>query len=161
MRRHGWLIIGLLLIGLWAWSQRGPHGPASAPATGTTASRMTGVHEPRAPPPDTTATRGPATPSARTGYPDWLPVEALDTLALIERGGPYPHRQDGAGFQNRERRLPSRPRGYYREFTVRTPGARDRGARRIISGGAPPVEFFYTADHYPTFRRFAPAESRQ
>src|SRR3546814_4105388 len=84
---------------------------------------------------------------------------ALDTLALIERGGPYPHRQDGGTFQNRERLLPAQPRGYYREYTVRTPGSRDRGARRIVSGGSPPAEFFYTADHYRSFRRFAPPGS--
>src|SRR3546814_12464414 len=84
---------------------------------------------------------------------------ALDTLALIERGGPYPHRQDGGTFQNRERLLPAQPRGYYREYTVRTPGSRDRGARRIVSGGSPPAEFFYTDDHYRRFRPFAPAGS--
>lgn len=81
-----------------------------------------------------------------------LPPEALATLALIQRGGPFPFRQDGSTFQNRERRLPSRPRGHYREYTVSTPGARDRGARRIIAGGHPPREFYYTADHYRSFR---------
>src|SRR3546814_17202251 len=85
--------------------------------------------------------------------------DRLDTLALIERGVPYPHRQDGGTFQNRERLLPAQPRGYYREYTVRTPGSRDRGARRIVSGGSPPAEFFYTDDHYRSFRRFAPAGS--
>lgn len=72
----------------------------------------------------------------------------------ILRGGPHPHRQDGAVFQNRERRLPSRARGHYREYTVPTPGSRDRGARRIVTGGDPPTEFWYTADHYRTFRSF-------
>ncbi|MDN5781221.1 MAG: ribonuclease [Luteimonas sp.] len=161
MRRNAWLIIGLLLLGLWAWSQRGTQGPA--PATGAPASRTAGTQEPLALPPDATSAHR---QSARGGYPAWLPAEALDTLALVERGGPYPHRQDGATFQNREHRLPSQPRGYYREFTVRTPGSRDRGARRIISGGGVangrrPVEFFYTADHYRTFRRFTPAGSPQ
>jgi len=160
MRRHAWLLIGMLLLGLWAWSQRDTHAPAAdAPAH-----PAAGAHDPM--PPGATSTRARPTSSAHAGYPDWLPVEALDTLALIERGGPYPHRQDGAGFQNRERRLPSQPRGYYREFTVRTPGSRDRGARRIVSGGgmsdgSRPVEFFYTADHYRTFRRFVPAEPRR
>lgn len=82
-----------------------------------------------------------------------LPAEALETLALIQRGGPFPYRKDGTTFQNRERRLPSRPRGYYREYTVPTPGARDRGARRIIAGGQPPEVYYYTADHYRSFRR--------
>ena len=156
MRRNAWLIIGLLLLALWAWSQRGTQAPA--PAAGTSASRPANTHAPSTMPPVGSASRAPA---AGQGYPAWLPAEALDTLALIERGGPYPHRQDGASFQNRERRLPAQPRGYYREFTVRTPGAGDRGARRIVSGGNPPVEFFYTADHYRSFRRFTPAEARQ
>jgi len=150
MRRNPWLVIGLLLVGLWAWSQYGQQatGPAiDAPA----ASPASGNHAPR--------TRSPQ--PAHAGYPAWLPPEALDTLALIERGGPYPHRQDGGTFQNRERLLPSQPRGYYREYTVRTPGSRDRGARRIVSGGHPPAEFFYTDDHYRSFRRFTPAESRR
>lgn len=83
-----------------------------------------------------------------------LPPEARDTLALIERGGPFPYRQDGAVFQNRERRLPRKPAGYYHEYTVETPGSDDRGARRIIAGGA--GELFYTADHYDTFVQVIP-----
>src|SRR5690606_18811817 len=90
-------------------------------------------------------------------WPAFLPPEARDTLALIESGGPFPYRQDGGTFQNREHRLPERARGYYREYTVDTPGSRDRGARRIITGGDPPAEFFYTADHYGSFRRFTEA----
>ena len=89
-------------------------------------------------------------------WPAFLPAEARDTLRRIEAGGPFDHRQDGAVFQNRERRLPQQPRGYYREYTVETPGSRDRGARRIVSGGTPPVEYFYTDDHYGSFRRFQP-----
>ena len=81
-----------------------------------------------------------------------LPPEAVETLQLIEQGGPFPHRQDGTVFQNRERLLPQRPQGYYREYTVRTPGARDRGARRIVAGGDPPTVFYYTDDHYRSFR---------
>ena len=82
-----------------------------------------------------------------------LPPEARDTLALIHQGGPYPYRRDGIAFQNREGRLPDAARGYYREFTVTTPGSRDRGARRIISGGQPPTVFYYSDDHYRSFRR--------
>lgn len=82
-----------------------------------------------------------------------LPPEALDTLELIQRGGPYPYRKDGTTFQNRERLLPARATGYYREYTVPTPGSDDRGARRIITGGDPPEVFYYTADHYRSFRR--------
>lgn len=86
-------------------------------------------------------------------YPSFLPVEAIETLALIERGGPFPYDRDGVTFQNRERRLPERPRGYYREFTVPTPGERDRGARRIVTGGNPPEVYYYTDDHYRSFRQ--------
>lgn len=84
-----------------------------------------------------------------------LPREAHQTLALIRSGGPFPHRQDGTVFQNRERLLPIRPRGYYTEYTVRTPGARNRGARRIVAGGEPATsgEYYYTEDHYNSFRR--------
>jgi guanyl-specific ribonuclease Sa len=89
-----------------------------------------------------------------TGLPDFLPPEAADTLHLIARGGPFPYRQDGSVFQNRERLLPAAPRGTYREYTVKTPGARDRGARRIVTAGTPPSAYWYTGDHYRSFRRF-------
>ena len=85
-----------------------------------------------------------------------LPPEAIETLALIQRGGPFPYRKDGTTFQNRERLLPAKPRGYYREYTVPTPGSRDRGARRIVAGGNPPEVFYYTADHYSSFRQIEP-----
>ncbi|HEX7054818.1 MAG TPA: ribonuclease domain-containing protein [Burkholderiales bacterium] len=80
-----------------------------------------------------------------------LPPEARATLSLIRAGGPFPYERDGAVFGNREGRLPKRPRGYYREYTVPTPGARDRGARRIVTGRA--GEAYYTEDHYRSFRR--------
>jgi len=84
-----------------------------------------------------------------------LPREARETLALIRRGGPFPYAKDGTVFFNRERLLPMQPRGYYREYTVPTPGARDRGARRIVAGGDPrwSGEYYYTRDHYRSFRR--------
>ena len=80
-----------------------------------------------------------------------LPREARETLQLIQNGGPYPHAQDGHTFHNRERLLPLRGPGYYAEFTVKTPGARGRGARRIVAGRG--GELYYTADHYRSFRR--------
>ena len=83
-----------------------------------------------------------------------LPREALDTVAAIRRGGSFRYERDGTVFQNRERRLPQQPSGYYREYTVETPGSSDRGARRIVAGGQPPEVFYYTDDHYATFRRF-------
>lgn len=96
------------------------------------------------------AQRGPA-PSAAEVSVAQLPPEARDTLALIAQGGPYPYEKDGTVFQNREGRLPARPRGYYREYTVKTPGARNRGARRIVAGAG--GDKWYTDDHYETFRR--------
>ena len=88
-----------------------------------------------------------------------LPVEARETLRLIHSGGPFPHRKDGTVFGNRERLLPERPRGYYLEYTVRTPAERDRGPRRIVAGrgaGGDPAtsrEYYYTEDHYASFRQ--------
>jgi ribonuclease T1 len=82
---------------------------------------------------------------------DELPPEAHDTIALIEQNGPFPYDKDGAVFENREGILPSRPRAYYREYTVITPGEDDRGARRIVTGGE--SEFYYTDDHYESFSR--------
>ena len=78
-----------------------------------------------------------------------LPPEARETLALIARGGPYPYSRDGAVFSNFERLLPRKPSGYYKEFTVRTPGESDRGARRIVVGET--GEKYYTPDHYESF----------
>ena len=80
-----------------------------------------------------------------------LPLEARDTLHLIKQGGPFPYPRDGIVFSNHERQLPKRPRGYYHEYTVKTPGARNRGARRIVCGAVP--ECYYTDDHYQTFKR--------
>ena len=80
-----------------------------------------------------------------------LPPEARQTLALIRAGGPFPYQKDGAVFGNREGLLPRHDRGYYREYTVRTPGARSRGGRRMVAGRD--GEFYYSDDHYRSFRR--------
>lgn len=88
-----------------------------------------------------------------------LPREAQHTHRLIHAGGPFPYPKDGAVFGNRERLLPSQVRGYYREYTVKTPRSRDRGARRIVCGGREPTTpevCFYTQDHYASFRRISP-----
>jgi ribonuclease T1 len=100
-----------------------------------------------------------------------LPKQARDTHALILSGGPYPYAKDGSTFGNRERILPREKRGYYQEFTVKTPGSRDRGARRIVCGGfkaaavtaqasknsvPKPDTCFYTDDHYSSFRQITP-----
>ena len=80
-----------------------------------------------------------------------LPQEAIETVALIRQGGPFPYDRDGVTFSNREKLLPARERGWYREYTVRTPGDRSRGARRIVAGRDGTL--YYTDDHYRTFRR--------
>jgi ribonuclease T1 len=84
-----------------------------------------------------------------------LPPEAQQTIALIRQGGPFPYEKDGSVFGNYEKVLPQQKRGYYREFTVKTPRARNRGAKRIITGGekSRPREYYYTADHYRSFKR--------
>ena len=95
--------------------------------------------------------RSPAIEAADLVRATDLPGEARETLWLIKQGGPFPYSRDGAVFANREGRLPPAARGTYREYTVKTPGSRDRGARRIISAGG--NQFWYTADHYRRFRR--------
>ena len=91
-----------------------------------------------------------------------LPAQAQTTHQLILAGGPFPYPKDGTVFGNRERILPAKPRGYYREYTVKTPGSRDRGARRIVCGGKPPTQpdtCFYTDDHYASFKRIVPTKA--
>ena len=105
------------------------------------------------------ATRDPATSTTASALPAFLPAEAGPVIRRIQRGGTFPNRQDGSVFGNREHRLPERERGYYREYTVPTPGARDRGARRLVCGGRQPRNpdaCFYTDDHYASFRRVLP-----
>jgi len=102
--------------------------------------------------------REPATPLPDVAAAE-LPKEARDTLALIKTGGPFRYRRDGSVFGNFEKRLPARSRGYYREYTVPSAGARGRGARRIVAGAGAggdvrtSGEYYYTDDHYATFRR--------
>ncbi len=148
-----WVAIAVLAIVAWLALRDAP--PTSVPAQPTVAQAPAAA---RARVGDDALALPPPMPASATRdsvrYPDFLPPEAIATLRLIERGGPYPHRQDDGVFGNRERRLPLQSRGYYREYTVETPGSRDRGARRIIAGGRPPGEFFYTDDHYRSFRRF-------
>jgi ribonuclease T1 len=88
-----------------------------------------------------------------------LPPQARTTYNLVLQGGPFPYDKDGDVFANRERLLPAQPKGYYREYTVKTPGIPHRGARRLVCGGLPantPQACFYTADHYASFRKIAP-----
>lgn len=120
--------------------------------------QQSGATLPSAPPPPKTTQASPSAPSGRPALPGFLPVEAHRTIALIQRGGPFPHRQDGSIFGNRERLLPSKPRDWYREYTVETPGLQHRGARRIVTGGNPPRNWYYTSDHYASFRSFEVSE---
>jgi ribonuclease T1 len=85
-----------------------------------------------------------------------LPAQGRQTYQLVLSGGPFPFEKDGVVFGNRERILPHQPRGFYREYTVQTPGSRDRGARRIVCGGRQiraPEACYYSQDHYASFRR--------
>ena len=102
-------------------------------------------------PPSSSQTPGVSSPEIAFGE---LPREARATLLLIDKGGPFPYERDGVVFGNFEKRLPFRERGYYREYTVPTPGVRHRGARRIVAGRA--GERYYTDDHYQSFRRIVP-----
>jgi ribonuclease T1 len=105
--------------------------------------------------PDTSPTAASSATTPVSGLPTIkaaeLPKEAVATLALIDKGGPFPYDKDGAIFGNNERILPKRERGYYREYTVPTPGSRDRGARRLVVGRG--GDTYYTADHYASFRQ--------
>ena len=151
MRRHlrnpwVWVAAALLFAGWLLWP-RTVKSPAleSAPPPAAQAPAATPVAR---------VSDAPGDASALASLPAFLPGEARDTILRIARGGPFPHRQDGAVFGNREGHLPSKPRGFYREFTVDTPGADTRGARRIVTGGWPPQVWYYTDDHYDSFRSF-------
>lgn len=145
MKRSAWIWIGLLLLALAAgqwFASRSAHPAASDPSVAAS---------PGEAPAPLARDEHESTPSIAGAAS--LPAEARATLARIAAGGPFEHRQDGSVFQNRERRLPSQARGWYREYTVETPGSDDRGARRIVTGGDPPSEFWYSDDHYRSFRR--------
>ncbi len=144
MRKPLLLVVAVVLLVAGLWGMRvaqQPPPPQFAP------SLTQGVDD--APAPQAQARQQPSDP-----LPAFLPREARATIALIQRGGPYPHSKDGSVFGNRERLLPQRPRGYYREYTVDTPGLDHRGAKRIVTGGDPPDAWYYTDDHYDSFRSF-------
>lgn len=136
------LVIGWLLYSLRGWG--GAPGPVGGP-TIPAASSGTAANDPAS--------------GLRWMTVAELPPEGRRVYELIATNGPFRYRQDGATFFNNERVLPQRPRGYYREYTVVTPGSSDRGARRIVCGGQPRTsraECFYTSDHYESFRRIRP-----
>ena len=147
MRRRTLIVVAILLaLAVLLWPKTATQ-QAVLPAPPDAGSPQT------APPP-------PASP-ATAPLPAFLPREARETVAAIQRGGPFPHRQDGAVFGNREGRLPRMQRGFYREYTVDTPGVDHRGARRIVIGGDPPRTWHYTDDHYDSFRAFDVAAGAQ
>ena len=158
MRRHlrnPWVwVAAALLFALWLMWPRAVNSPAPVPPVTPTSVPATAPASPDASIPKSTRDGGDSRTSARSA-PAFLPPEALRTLELIERDGPFPNRQDGSVFGNREGRLPSRPRGYYHEYTVETPGLSHRGTRRIVTGGTPPETWYYSDDHYESFRAFA------
>ncbi|MEO3932043.1 ribonuclease domain-containing protein [Micrococcaceae bacterium Sec7.4] len=144
------LLVGLAVL---AFILAGVPQTGDAPAGPTQASPIqSGPAQSRAPAP--AAPAAPAAVANPSGLPEVkaseLPAEARQTLALIAQGGPYPYARDDVTFGNFERVLPRKSSGYYKEYTVRTPGESDRGARRIVAGEA--GEKYYTADHYNSFR---------
>ena len=156
------VLVGLVGSG---GSAAGPSGSgASAHPTSVRIPGPTRTTPTRTTPTRPAATRSPGSPGspggrdAETGLRvvalGSLPREAQATVRLIDAGGPFPYAQDGVTFGNLERRLPAHPRGWYREYTVRTPGERDRGPRRIVTGDDDRM-IFYTADHYGSFVRVA------
>ncbi|WP_380285047.1 ribonuclease domain-containing protein [Kitasatospora purpeofusca] len=170
-----WTVLAVLLcaiaaaVGYVASDGTGDGAPkAAATATATATAPAAASGSPSAPkpsPPKSGAPKpsAPATPPAAGAATGWVPTDpamadvcrttlpgqALDTLGLIAKGGPYPYRSDGIVFENRESRLPRKTSGYYHEFTVVTPGSGDRGARRVVTGDS--GEQYWTADHYSTF----------
>lgn len=165
-------LAAVVLLALWWWvdSDTGPSGDDAGPATratvsATTASSASSGASTSAATTSGSPTTSSAVPSTSSSAVDsvdpvsglrWidevdLPPEAWDTLQLIDDGGPFPYDEDDGTFGNFEGILPSEPRGYYREYTVDTPGLSHRGARRIIAGEG--GEYYYTQDHYASFER--------
>lgn len=161
MRRssgHWLLLLGVLLALAW-WSSRPTREPLPAPSTPTDARTTAPVASDRdtAEVPAAAIAEAPEHAATEPNRDEGLPPEAQETLRLIRAGGPFPYDRDGVVFGNFEGRLPKQRRGYYREFTVPTPGLSHRGARRIVTGADPPREFWYTDDHYESFRRIGGA----
>lgn len=161
-RRTGAIValVALLVVGLGVavWLTQAASNAASSAtgATGAPTSAQQTRHTTAGQPGTTrAATRATSSTDPESGLrwvaADQLPEQARTTLRLIDANGPFPYAQDGTTFRNAERILPAKPAGYYREYTVPTPGSGDRGARRIIAGER--GERYYTDDHYASFRR--------
>jgi ribonuclease T1 len=162
-RLYRWLVLLAAAVVLLVWMFIPAHRDGAGPSGGATTtpsadSSSSPTHEvTETNTPTTSPSTPPATEDPESGLPivqlDDLPPEAARTLELIDAGGPFPEDRDGITFENREDLLPDHPMGYYREYTVPTPGSDDRGARRIIAGDG--GEFYYTGDHYSSFSRIA------
>ena len=148
-----WLVALALLVFAFQWHRS--HGASQVAAT-SPQSELPGRTTAQAHPLPPLSGHQPDEPPHRSAATAGLPPQAHDTLRLIASGGPFPYRQDGVVFGNREGRLPARPHGYYHEYTVVTPGAPTRGTRRIITGGTPPQAWYYSDDHYRSFRDLGP-----
>jgi len=133
------LIMLVLLIGAIVFWNRHAGPPPGMVSNGNVSLRDTGHYN---------------CPAVHANLPAYMPAEACITLTAIVQGGPFPYSQDGVVFGNYEGLLPQQPRGYYHEYTVPTPDAHNRGTRRIITGGTPPTVFYYTDDHYRSFKQF-------
>jgi ribonuclease T1 len=161
-QRYQWGLLLLVAVILVAWlfvdngDQDDPGGSTSASSSPSSSpSPGLATTDPTTDPTDDTGGDGGTDPES--GLPivqvSDLPPEAAETLDLIEAGGPFPEDRDGVTFENREDLLPDHPLGYYKEYTVPTPGSDDRGARRIVVGED--GELYYTGDHYSSFSRIA------
>jgi ribonuclease T1 len=156
------LLLTLLVAALLWWTQDDGTGPGTGPQASDAQSAAPSPTASTSPTHDYTETNTRGTePSQRPGTDPVsglplvvlaaLPPEAAETVELIDAGGPFPEDEDGGTFGNREELLPDREQGYYAEYTVPTPGSRDRGARRIVAGDG--GELYWTADHYGSFER--------
>ncbi len=149
LKKYGWIgLIAVFLLVSWLVQPSAVLDAQTSPQT----SSISESDDQKLPIPAPLPTRDDSQSSKQ--LPVFLPPEAKTILDLIARGGPFPHRRDGVVFQNREQRLPKKSRGYYHEYTVETPGLNHRGARRIITGGTPVETYYYTDDHYDSFREF-------
>lgn len=161
-QRYRWLVllVSAVLLVIWFLTPAGQDDPGNSGAAPSDSSSTPLPDRPSGATADTTQfpPTGPAsTQDPDSGLPivrvDDLPAQVAETIALIAKGGPYPEGRDGITFENREGLLPDRPRGYYSEYTVATPGSDGRGARRVVAGDG--GELYYTGDHYGSFSRIA------
>lgn len=145
VRITGWRRVAASFVAVIALASCGKGGSEAPPTNSTGAITTTS--------PVPTASDGLAPATATTSLDtitvDELPPQAVKTLALIRAGGPFPYKQDGVSFQNRERILPKQPGGFYQEYTVKKPGSSDRGPWRLVTGKDGSV--FWTSDHYSSF----------